>query len=310
MLKVVFMGTPDFAVPSLLTLIQNYEVIGVITQPDRPAGRGRALKQSPVKSISLEYGLPVYQPVSLKDDTAIDPVREWSADIIIVAAFGQILPPKLLNLPRQGCLNVHASLLPRWRGAAPIQYAILSGDDQSGVSLMRMDEGLDTGPVYVQEAVRIQERETAESLHDRLAQLGADMLASYLDQIISGALQAKDQDDTEATYAPMLKKNAGLIDWNRPVNQIDRHIRAMTPWPSAYTFWKGKRLKLMVARPVEKIVPGGDPGLVVSMQGTAGILTSDGVILIERLQLAGKKEIGLADFLRGYPDFIGSNLPD
>ncbi len=310
MVKVVFMGTPDFAVPSLLTLIENYEVVGVITQPDRPAGRGRAMKQSPVKSIGLEYGIPIYQPASLKADTALYPIRGWSADIIIVAAFGQILPPELLNLPSLGCLNVHASLLPRWRGAAPIQYAILSGDDQSGVSLMRMDEGLDTGPVYIQEAVPIHERETAESLHDRLAKLGADMLAVYLDRIIRGALQAKGQDDSKATYAPMLKKDAGLIEWDRSTEQIDRHIRAMTPWPSAYTFWKGKRLKLMAARPVEKIVPGGDPGLVVSTQGSAGVLTSDGVILIERLQLAGKKEIGLADFLRGHPDFIGSNLPD
>ena len=290
MAKIVFMGTPDFAVPGLLTLISNHEVVGIVTQPDRPAGRGRQLQPPPVKLVAQANDIPVYQPISLRSEEAIEPIREWAPDVIIVAAFGQILRAQLLNLPLKGCLNIHASLLPRWRGAAPIQYAILSGDEETGVSLMRMDEGLDTGPVYAQKALLIQPDETAATLHDRLANLGASMLDVYLDRILDGALTAEAQNDSLSTYAPMLKKDAGVIDWTQTTGQVDRQIRAMTPWPSAFTTWQGKRLKVLAARPLpdDKLLPG-EPGQIVHGPGSAAVLTADGGIMLERLQLAGKR---------------------
>ncbi len=311
MAKIVFMGTPDFAVPCLESLIANHETIGVVTQPDRPAGRGRQMQPSPVKVTALANNIPVYQPVSLRSEESIEPIREWAPDIIIVAAFGQILRTHLLNLPPKGCLNIHASLLPRWRGAAPIQYALLAGDEESGVSLMRMDKGLDTGPVYVQQKILIHPDETAETLHDRLAILGAKMLENYLAKILDGELEAEDQVDSLCTYAPMLRKDSGVIDWNQPANQIDRHIRAMTPWPSAFTTWQGKRLKILAAKVLaHHELPAGVTGQVVPVPGSAAVRTAAGGILLNRLQLAGKRAALIAEFLRGHPDFIGSHLPD
>jgi methionyl-tRNA formyltransferase len=310
MARIVFMGTPDFAVPSLEGLISNHEVTGVVTQPDRPAGRGRQLQPSPIKLVALANSIPVYQPLSLRSEEAIGPISDWAPDLIIVAAFGQILPAHLLNLPGKGCLNIHASLLPRWRGAAPIQYAILSGDEETGVSLMRMDEGLDTGPVYVRQAIPIQPDETAATLHDRLARLGASMLDNYLDGILDGDLAAEAQNDALSTYAPMLKKKAGVIDWSQSTDQIDRQVRAMTPWPSAFTSWQGKRLKVLVATPMANdVLPSGEPGRVVAVSGSAAVLTADGGIMLRRLQLAGKRATSLEEFLHGHLEFIGSHLP-
>jgi methionyl-tRNA formyltransferase len=304
------MGTPDFAVPGLKRLIAGHKVVGVVTQPDRPAGRGRQLQSPPVKLVAQANDIPVYQPISLRSEEAAEPISEWAPDLIIVAAFGQILRAHLLNLPPKGCLNIHASLLPRWRGAAPIQYAILSGDEESGVSLMRMDEGLDTGPVYVRQAIPIQPDETAATLHDRLADLGASMLDDYLDRILDGELLAEAQNDTLSTYAPMLKKDAGVIDWTQSAGQVDRQIRAMTPWPSAFTSWQGKRLKVLVATPVSNDdLPSGEPGWVVRGPDSAVVLTADGGILLKQLQLAGKRPAALNDFLHGHPEFIGSQLP-
>src|SRR5690606_15329008 len=200
MLRLVFMGTPEFAVPALQKLLETQRVVGVVTQPDRPAGRGKQLRPSPVKAIAAAAGIPLYQPASLRKPETAAPLHEWRPDAIIVAAFGQILRPHILQLPPLGCYNVHASLLPRWRGASPIQHAILAGDTQTGISLMAMDEGLDTGPVFVREALPIELHDTAETLHDRLAQLGADMLERYLDDILAGRIQATPQDDSQATY--------------------------------------------------------------------------------------------------------------
>jgi methionyl-tRNA formyltransferase len=246
----------------------------------------------------------------LRSEEAIGPISDWAPDLIIVAAFGQILPAHLLNLPGKGCLNIHASLLPRWRGAAPIQYAILSGDEETGVSLMRMDEGLDTGPVYVRQAIPIQPDETAATLHDRLAHLGASMLHNYLDGILDGDLAAEAQNDALSTYAPMLKKKAGVIDWSQSTDQIDRQVRAMTPWPSAFTSWQGKRLKVLVATPMANdVLPSGEPGRVVAVSGSAAVLTADGGIMLRRLQLAGKRATSLEEFLHGHLEFIGSHLP-
>jgi methionyl-tRNA formyltransferase len=227
--------------------------------------------------------------------------------MIVVAAFGQILRPHVLELPPKGCLNVHASLLPRWRGASPIHYAILAGDKETGISLMQMDVGLDTGPVYVQEAVPIRPDETAASLHDRLAQLGADMIGRHLERILSGELTAVPQDDSGSTYARMIKKEEGQIDWQRPAAEIDRLIRAMTPWPGAFTTWEGHNLKVLSARLLEGSGSGA-AGLVVAQGDGAAVLTGNGKLILERVQLAGKTATAMDDFLRGRPDFVGSRL--
>ena len=244
MSNVVFMGTPDFAVPVLKTLIETQTVVGVVTQPDRPAGRGQQLRPSPIKVVAEAAGIPLYQPNSLRKAEAAAPLRDWQPDIIIVAAFGQILRPHVLNLPPHGCLNVHASLLPRWRGASPIQHAILAGDAETGITLMQMDVGLDTGGMFVKESVTLAEDETAETLHDKLAALGGQMIGTYLNDIIMGNITATAQDDALSTYAPMIKKEEGQIDWTESAVAIDRRFRAMSPWPGAFTHWNGKALKL------------------------------------------------------------------
>ena len=314
MIRIVFMGTPDFAVPSLQKLIETQQVVGVVTQPDRPAGRGRQPTSPPVKVAAEAAGIPVYQPKSLRSEEAATPLREWQPEMIVVAAFGQILKPHVLDLPPLGCINVHASLLPRWRGASPIQYALLAGDTTTGVSLMRMDVGLDTGPVYVKEAVEIVAGETAVSLHDKLAQLGADMAGRYLAQIAAGTLAATPQNDAESTYAPMINKEDGRLDWGRTSEELDRQIRAMTPWPGAFTEWQGQMLKVKKAAVVENgRLPVGNPGAVVAVAGgrqsaSAVVLTQNGGLALQEIQLAGKRAMTIADFLRGRPELIGSKL--
>ncbi len=329
------MGTPDFAVPSLKKLIETQRVVGVVTQPDRPAGRGRKLRRSPVKAAAESGGIPIYQPKSLRSEESAAPLREWQPDVIVVAAFGQILRPHVLNLPPNGCINVHASLLPRWRGASPIQHAIMAGDNETGITLMRMDEGLDTGPIYLQESLAIDVDETSASLHDRLSLLGGDLLAEHLDDIVHGRIEATAQDDTLSTYAPLIKKDAGLLDWQRSSAEIDRHIRAMSPWPGAYTSWIGNNLKILAARPISRVDSGEEslfthinleslssapPGQVVTYLGNnyaqASFLkkdvvlvrTADGFLLLHKLQLAGKKALSAADFLRGRPEFSSARL--
>lgn len=307
--KIVFMGTPDFAVPVLKKLIETQTVVGVVTQPDRPAGRGRKLQPPPVKVAAAAADIPVYQPRSLRSEEAVEPIREWQPDLIVVAAFGQILRPHLLELPRLGCLNVHASLLPRWRGASPIHHAILAGDTETGISLMQMDVGLDTGPVYVQEGIPIGPDETAETLHDRLAELGAGMIGRYLDQIMAGDLTAVPQEDDSSTYAPMIKKEEGQIDWRQPAAEIDRRVRAMTPWPGAFTTWNETNLKVLTARPLSGGTTTAEKaGQVVAEGDGAAVLTGQGKLVLEAVQLAGKKATSMDDFLRGRPDFIGSTL--
>lgn len=306
--RIVFMGTPEFAVPCLQTLIETQQVVGVVTQPDRPAGRGSKLRPSPVKVVAEAAGIPVYQPQSLKKEEAAAPLREWQPDMIVVAAFGQILRRHVLELPPRGCLNVHASLLPRWRGASPIQHAILAGDSASGVTLMQMDEGLDTGAMYVQESLALDPRETAASLHDKLSLLGADMLRRNLDEILAGRIIPSPQDGALSTYAPMIRKEEGRIDWQRTAVELDRQIRAMTPWPGTYTHWQGEALKILRARPGAGLVSGGPPGRVVESRGGIFALTGGGSLLLEEVQLPGKQGMGAADFARGRPAFVGSDL--
>jgi methionyl-tRNA formyltransferase len=309
MIHIVFMGTPEFAVPSLRALIERHQVVGVVTQPDRPAGRGRRLQPPAVKIVAEAAGIPVYQPQSLRSEEAVAPLREWQPDLIVVAAYGQILRRHLLQLPAYGCLNVHASLLPRWRGAAPIQHALLAGDLETGVSLMRMDAGMDTGPVYVQERLPITPEDTAATLHDRLALLGGELLDSSLDAILAGRLVPTPQDDSQATYAPLIKKEDGRLHWHDSAEQLARRVRAMTPWPGAFTTWQGKSVKILGANVVGAAgLPDGRPGEVVGSTETAVVLTGEGGLRVEVVQLQGKRPVSIAEFLRGRPDFVGSRL--
>jgi methionyl-tRNA formyltransferase len=289
--------------------MSHQQVVGVVTQPDRPAGRGRALQKPAVKQMAEEANIPVFQPRTFRREESIKQLKKWQPHVIVVAAFGQILPEQVLELPLVGSVNVHGSLLPRWRGASPIQYAILAGDSESGVSLMKMDPGLDTGPVYVQERLELGPRETASELHDKLAVLGGRLLADHLEAIIEGKLKPQPQDEALATYAPQLKKDAGLIDWNKSSLEIDRQIRAMTPWPGAYTSWQGKNLKMLSARPfIEAKLPGGVPGQIVQVQGSIIIHTGTGGLEVVEVQLAGKRAVQIDNFLHGRPDFIGSQV--
>lgn len=307
MIRTVFMGTPDFAVPTLRQLIAKTEVVGVVTQPDRPAGRGRQLRPSPIKVVAVEAGIEVYQPERLISDASIEPIRAWAPDVIIVAAFGQILRPNVLDLPPAGCLNVHASLLPRWRGASPIQHAILMGDERTGISLMQMDVGLDTGPIYKMASLPLAADETAASLHDKLAELGGRLLIAHLADIVAGRISPEAQDDEHSTYAPRIEKSDGAIDWSRATVELDRQIRAMTPWPGAFTAWEGMGLRILKARPMVGIgeVPAGT---VWADKERVFVQTADGALQIEQLQLAGKKRSAAADFVRGRPHFVGSQL--
>lgn len=309
MAQIVFMGTPEFAVPSLETLLETQTVIGVVTQPDRPAGRGRRLRPSPVKEVAEAAGVPLYQPRSLRRPEDARPLQEWAPEAIVVAAYGQILRPHVLDLPAKGCFNVHASLLPRWRGASPIQHAILAGDAESGISLMQMDVGLDTGPVYIQEALRLQADETAATLHDRLADLGASVLRQHLDAILAGEMAATPQNEEEATYAPLISKEDGRIRWEKSGHELERHVRAMTPWPSAFTTWAGKRLKILEAQAVPASdLPHRDPGRVIEQGESVVVVGGEGGLRLLEVQPAGKQAMAIADFVRGRPDFIGTLL--
>jgi methionyl-tRNA formyltransferase len=313
MARIIFMGTPEFAVPTLKALIETQTVVGVVTQPDRPAGRGSLLRPSPVKQAAEAAGIPLYQPNSLRKEETAAPLEAWRPDVIVVAAFGQILRPHILYLPPHGSLNVHASLLPRWRGASPIQHALLAGDAETGISLMQMDEGLDTGPVYVQRAIPITSNDTAATLHDRLAELGAEMLCEYLDDILAGRLPATPQDDSCSTYAPMIRKEAGQMDWTKTARELDRQARAMTPWPGAFTNWRGETLRILQARPVQARsvqarLPSGQPGQVIMQDEQIVVLTGEGGLALQQIQLAGKRAMSADAFVNGRLDFIGSVL--
>lgn len=305
MADVVFMGTPEFALPALRALIARHRVTGVVTMPDRPAGRGLAPRISPVKALALEHDLPLLQPRGLRREEAVAALAAWPAEVYVVAAFGLILPQRVLDLPPRGSLNIHASLLPRWRGAAPIQAAIRAGDARSGVSLMLMDAGLDSGPVLARRAWRLAPDETAQSLHDRLAPLGADLLIEKLPDWLEGRLEPQPQDESAVTLAPQLRKEEGRIDWSLPAEAIERQIRAFTPWPGSHTDWNGRQLKILQAG----VVAGSAaPGQVIPLTDGLGIGTGAGLLRPRRLQLAGRRAQGNADFLRGRPDFLNATL--
>jgi methionyl-tRNA formyltransferase len=261
-----------------------------------------------VKVEAQRHGIPVYQPDSLRSEAEAAPLRQWRPDIIIVVAFGQILRPHVLDMPPLGCLNVHASLLPRWRGASPIQHAILAGDASTGVTLMQLDAGMDTGPIFAQRAIPIRAAETAATLHDRLARLGATMLAECLDDILNGHLTAMPQDNSLATYAPLIKKGDGQLDWQRTAVELERHLRAMTPWPGAFTTWRGKSLSLLRAELATGSLPAEEPGRVIPYRDGAAVMAGKGALVLQELQLEGKKAMAVTEFIRGRPDFMGSKL--
>jgi methionyl-tRNA formyltransferase len=306
--RIVFMGSPEFALPSLQTLADHYPVVGVVTQPDRPAGRGRILSPPPVKILAEALGVPVIQPVRLKEPEAMKQLRDWDPELIVVAAFGQILKSEVLELPRLGCINVHASLLPRWRGAAPIQAAILHGDKQSGVTIMRIDPGLDTGPILSQRAIAIAAQDTAESLGKRLAQMGADLLIETLPGYITGEIKAKPQDNNLATYAPMLDKEAGRLDFNQPAEVLVRKVMAFNPWPGAFTTWQGINLKIHRAHTCSSQTTTREPGTSIVIEGQPAFTTADKLLVLDELQPAGKKPMTGKAFLNGAKDWGDSHI--
>lgn len=297
--RLLFAGTPEFAVPALSGLVsEGWTIAGVYTQPDRPAGRGRKTQPSPVKQIALEAGLPLLQPSSFRDPGALDSLRALRPDLMVVAAYGLILPDAVLSCPRLGCINIHASLLPRWRGAAPIQRAILAGDSHTGISLMQMERGLDTGPVIATQTTSISATDTGGSLHDRLAAIGAKLLLDQLPLIIDQAITPSVQDRQCATYATKLTKDEAWIDWHRPALEIERQVRAFDPWPVAQTRCGNETLRIWAAEPIsDQHQAGVDPGTVLST-GPTGIevATGSGRLRISRVQLAGKRPIAASDF--------------
>ncbi len=302
-LKIIFAGTPEFAATALAALLTtSHRVVAVYTQPDRPAGRGRKLQPSPVKLLALEHGIEVRQPARLKDPADQAALAELEADLMVVVAYGLLLPQAVLDAPRLGCINIHASLLPRWRGAAPIQRAILAGDEESGVTIMQMEAGLDTGPMLHILKTPILLDDTGGSLHDRLAELGARALLESLAGIADGSLPPRKQDDSLATYAGKLDKGEAMIDWTRPASELDRQVRAFNPWPVAQCDFEGQVMRLWQTLPIEADAPAGvSPGSVVEA-GKSGIdvATGRGVLRILQLQMPGKRAMSAADFLNAH----------
>ena len=301
--RIVFAGTPDFAVPSLQAVAAHpgCEIVAVYTQPDRPAGRGRRLRASAVKQTALELGLPVEQPGTLRDAGATARLAAFRPDLMIVAAYGLLLPQAVLDIPALGCVNVHASVLPRWRGAAPVQHAILAGDATTGITLMQMDAGLDTGDMLAKCETPIGARETAGELTDRLAGLGARLLAVKLDAIVAGTLEPEAQDEQRVTLAPKIRKRAAAIDWSRPAAALGRQVRAFNPWPVAQTQWQGRQLRIWQAQALTQQPAGATAGAVVATSELGiDVATGEGVLRVERLQPAGKRSMSARDFLNAH----------
>ena len=312
-MRVVFMGSPEFAVLPLEHLVRSrYNVVAVYTRPDRPVGRGRALGSSAVTKAATALGLNVVQPASLKEAETVAELRRLEPELIVVAAFGRLLPQSVLAIPRYGCLNIHPSLLPRFRGASPIAAAILAGDEFTGVSIMLMDEGMDTGPVLVRAQIPISGTDTTGTLTAKLSRLGGQLLLEVLPRWLSGELSPQPQDETLASYCRPIPKQAGEINWELTAASLWRQVRAYSPWPGSFTTWQGRRLRVIEAVPLPGAV-GVRAGQVVALAGgesapAFGVATGEGILGVLKVQLAGKRVVGAADFLRGQRGFIGVQL--
>lgn len=313
MKNVVFMGTPDFAVGTLKALLDSeYKVQAVFTQPDKPKGRGKSMQMTPVKEVAMEAGIPVHQPRRIREPENLEILKQYNPDVIVVVAFGQIIPEEILNLAPYGCINVHGSLLPKYRGAAPIQWAVIDGEKESGVTTMRMDAGLDTGDMILKERIPLEEKETGGSLFDKLSEAGAQLLLKTLRALEDGtATYEKQPEESPTAYAGMLTKQMGLIDWTKPAKEIECLIRGLNPWPSAYTTYHGKTLKIWAADVGTDAVSGETiiPGTILEVtKKTLKIQTGEGVLSIKELQLEGKKRMEVDAFLRGFAVNTGEVL--
>ncbi len=308
MSRIVFMGTPEFAVPVLDALMQTpHEIVGVFTRPDQPAGRGKKLLASPVKQLAESLGLPVLQPKTFRRLDAVAQLRDLAPDLVVVAAYGLILPPEVLTIPSLGCVNTHASLLPRHRGAAPIMAAILAGDKETGITLMQMDAGLDTGPILTQRAIPIDDEDTTGTLTGKLARVAAGLVYDSLPMILRGELDPEPQDETRATVFKTVTKEQGLIDWTMPADEIARRVRAFNPWPSAFTYWDGTLLKILRAKPAAT-TGSAEPGRVVKRLDGVAVGTGKGLLLLQNVQFAGKRAMDAEEFVRGQREFVGAML--
>ena len=311
-MKIIYMGTPDFAVAPLEAILKaGHEVTAVVTQPDRQKGRGREVQYSPVKECALSYGIPVLQPLKIKEKDAVEELRKYPADIFVVAAFGQLLSEEILNMPRLGCINIHASLLPAYRGAAPIQWCVINGEEKTGVTIMQMAKGMDTGDILLQKEVVLDEKETGGSLFDRLTETGAELIVEVLPKIEAGELTPVVQKEELATYAGKITKDMGNIDFAKSAVTIERLIRGLNPWPSAFTHYKGKILKIWEADVVSECANAENPvpGTVIAMDKESFTLaTGEGALRIRSLQPEGKKRMSCAEFMRGYEVKVGEAL--
>jgi methionyl-tRNA formyltransferase len=300
-MKIVFAGTPEFAVPPLAMLLSGrHEICAVYTQPDRPAGRGRKLCPGPVKQLAEKHGIPVFQPINLKESAEQERLRSLAPDLMVVVAYGLILPRAVLDIPRLGCINIHASLLPRWRGAAPIQRALLAGDESTGVTIMFVEPRLDAGPMLHKKSCRIDPAETAGELHDRLSRLGAEALAEILPAVESGTAQPEVQDESLVTYAAKLDKAEAPLDWSKPAAELDRQVRAFNPWPVAETDYRGNTLRIWLAKALEEHAVA-EPGTVLDRDKTLDVATGKGVLRLLEVQLPGGKRISAQDFMNAHP---------
>lgn len=296
-MKIIYMGTPDFAVPCLKTLISSqHEVIAVYTQPDKPKGRGYALAPPPVKVTAVESGIPVFQPTTLKTDEEFLKLSQLNPDIIIVAAYGKLLPKRIIDLPKYGCINLHGSLLPKYRGAAPIQWAVINGEKQTGITVMQMNEGLDTGDMLIKCPVEIGENETAAQLHDKLAKVSADIILDAIEKIENGELTPEKQDDSQSCYSPMLDKSICRIDWSLPAQTVHNKVRGLNSWPVSLAEINGKRVKIYLT---EKSDACGKPGEIIAISPLT-VACGENSVIIKELQLEGKKRMNSEDFLRGH----------
>lgn len=315
-MKVVFMGTPDFAVDALQAIIEaGHEVTAVVTQPDKPKGRGKEMQATPVKTCALEHHIPVFQPVKVKEPEAVEILRSYEADIFVVVAFGQILSEEILQMPKYGCVNIHASLLPKYRGAGPIQWAIIDGEKETGITIQQMDKGVDTGDILFQSVVPIDAKETGESLFEKLAKAGAALIVEALPKIEAGEVTPRKQDESQASHAKMLQKSMSRIDWNRKAAELDCLIRGMISWPGASSGYHGKTLKIWQQEPVAKdqlpaeALAGAEPGTVIAVEKDAiYVQTGEGALKLTEVQLEGKKRMAVKDFLLGYPVQPGEML--